>query len=63
MYKQDNTSHYDYFDYLDATGEKQQFEPNSDMEFSQFKDIVRREWLESNSKAKAAPAKKRWYFF
>ena len=49
MYKQDNTSHYDYFDYLDADGTKQQYEPDSDMDFLAFKTLIKREWLEQKS--------------
>jgi hypothetical protein len=46
MYKKDNTSHYDYFDYLDASGTTQQYEPDSDLEFLEFKTRMRNEWLE-----------------
>ena len=46
MYKQNNTSHYDYFDYLDADGKTQQYEPDSDMEFLAFKALMRKEYLE-----------------
>jgi predicted metal-dependent enzyme (double-stranded beta helix superfamily) len=48
MYKQGNTSHYDYFDYLDADGKTQQYEPDSDMDFLEFKATVKREWLEAH---------------
>lgn len=50
MYKHDNTSHYDYFDYIDANNKQQQFEPDSDMDFLDFKATVKREWLEANPK-------------
>jgi hypothetical protein len=46
MYKQNNTSHYDYFDYLDADGKTQQYEPDSDMDFLAFKALMRKEYLE-----------------
>jgi predicted metal-dependent enzyme (double-stranded beta helix superfamily) len=46
MYKNDNTSHYDYFDYVDADGKTQQYEPDSDMEFLAFKALMRKEYLE-----------------
>jgi hypothetical protein len=36
--------HYDYFDYLDASGAKQQFEPDSDMDFVKFKKQMKLEW-------------------
>ena len=57
MYRQDNTTHYDYFDYLDASGTKQAYEPDSDMDFLDFKAIMRREWLE------AKQTKKSWFCF
>lgn len=56
MYKNDNTSHYDYFDYLDADGKKQQYEPDSDMDFLDFKALMKKEWLEANPK-------KSWFCF
>lgn len=46
MYKHDNTTHYDYFDYLDASGKKQQYEPDSDMDFLDFKKQMKKEWSE-----------------
>lgn len=46
MYGEDNTTHYDYFDYLDADGKTQQYEPDSDMGFVSFKDAMRKEWDE-----------------
>lgn len=49
MYKQGNTSHYDYFDYLDVDGKTQQYEPDSDMDFLEFKATVKREWLEAKA--------------
>ena len=50
MYKANNTTHYDYFDYLDADGKTQQYEPDSDMDFVAFKKQMRKEWLEANPK-------------
>ena len=44
MYDQKNHTHYDYFDYLDETNKVQQYEPDSDMEFSAFKELMRLEW-------------------
>lgn len=44
MYESSDTTHYDYFDYLDATSVKQQFEPDSDMEFIKFKNLMKKEW-------------------
>jgi hypothetical protein len=44
MYDKHDTAHYDYFDYLDDTGKKEQYEPDSDMDFVQFKETIREEW-------------------
>jgi hypothetical protein len=46
MYESSDTAHYDYFDYLDGSDTKQQFEPDSDMEFIKFKNLMKREWAE-----------------
>jgi hypothetical protein len=48
MYDLENKSHYDYFDYIDANGNVQQSEPDSDMDFVNFKKIIKDEWLNSN---------------
>ncbi|NBO60344.1 MAG: hypothetical protein EBU82_05150 [Flavobacteriia bacterium] len=57
MYKQNNTTHYDYFDYLDADGNKQQYEPDSDMDFLDFKKLMKKEWLE----IKTPPSRYSWF--
>ena len=44
MYENENTLHYDYFDYRDNSGKKQPYEPDSDMDFINFKKIMRDEW-------------------
>jgi hypothetical protein len=44
LYDNDNYKHYDYFDYLDDLGNKQQYEPDSDMDFIAFKKIIKEEW-------------------
>jgi hypothetical protein len=44
MYTERDTRHYDYFDYLGADGTKQQYEPDSDMDFLDFKQLIRDEW-------------------
>ena len=44
MYEGDDVSHYDYFDYLDGSGATQQFEPDSDMGFGEFKRTMKSEW-------------------
>ena len=46
MYEDDNTEHYDYFDYIEESQGTQQFEPNSDMEFIEFKRLMKKEWFE-----------------
>lgn len=48
MYDENNKSHYDYFDYIDGNGHKQQYEPDSDMDFVEFKELIRKEWLNKN---------------
>ncbi len=50
MYDDGNKNHYDYFDYLDANGSTQQYEPDSDMDFLAFKALMKKEWLESTPK-------------
>lgn len=44
MYDEKDRAHYDYFDYVDSSGEKKQYEPDSDMEFVAFKELIRMEW-------------------
>jgi hypothetical protein len=44
MYEGNDTSHYDYFDYIDATGVAKQYEPDSDMDFLAFKALIKQEW-------------------
>jgi hypothetical protein len=44
MYEGENVRHYDFFDYLDGGGQTQQFEPNRDMDFVEFKATMKREW-------------------
>ena len=44
MYEGDNDTHYDYFDYIDGDGKKQQYEPDSDMDFVKFKELMKEEW-------------------
>ncbi len=46
MYDDNNKLHYDYFDYIDENGNKQQYEPDSDMDFVEFKELMRKEWLD-----------------
>jgi uncharacterized RmlC-like cupin family protein len=44
MYNEKDKTHYDYFDYVDADSQIQPYEPDSDMEFLQFKELMRKEW-------------------
>jgi hypothetical protein len=44
MYTEKDRRHYDYFDYLDADGVQQPYEPDSDMDFVDFKARMREEW-------------------
>lgn len=44
MYDNEDDSHYDYFDFIDADGIKQQYEPDSDMDYVAFKQIIKEEW-------------------
>jgi hypothetical protein len=45
MYDENNNTHYDYFDYIDDNGSKQQYEPDSDMDFVSFKELIKNEWM------------------
>lgn len=45
MYDNENSKHYDYFDYLDEHGNIMQYEPDSDMDFVSFKNKMRDEWM------------------
>ena len=49
MYETSDTLHYYYFDYLDGSNAKQQFEPDSDMEFIKFKVKMKQEWSERSN--------------
>ena len=44
MYNETNHIHYDFFDYIDDDGKKHQYEPDSDMEFTKFKKLMKDEW-------------------
>ena len=44
MYDQENIKHYDYFDYIDDDGNIKQYEPDSDMDFIEFKKQMKLEW-------------------
>lgn len=42
MYESANTEHYDYFDYVGNKNVKNQYEPDSDMDFLAFKKNAHR---------------------
>lgn len=44
LYDLEDRDHYDYFDYMDGQGRIQQYEPDSDMDFVAFKELMRQEW-------------------
>jgi len=48
QYDLDDSAHYDYFDYVDADGAVKQYEPDSDMDFVAFKELMRQEWNETH---------------
>jgi hypothetical protein len=44
LYDSDDNQHYDYFDYLGDDHSKNQYEPDSDMDFLSFKEKMEEEW-------------------
>ena len=57
MYENEDSVHYDYFDYLDNKGKKQNYEPDSDMDFILFKETMKQEWENRNNAVKTATKK------
>ena len=54
MYGQENTYHYEYFDFIDEDKDKiEPFTPNSDMGFIEFKETIKKEW-DARQKAEAS---------
>ena len=49
MYDNTDINHYDYFDYIDNDGIIQQYEPDSDMDFVDFKNLMKEEWNNNKS--------------
>ena len=49
MYNEKNKKHYDYFDYIDVNNEIQPYEPDSDMDFIDFKECMRTEWSKNTN--------------
>lgn len=62
MYGERDARHYDYFDYLDASGGQQQYEPDSDMDFLDFKARIKSEW-EARPPTVPVVAARRWCCF
>lgn len=52
MYDTEDIIHYEYFDYIDEDGIKQKYDPDSDMDFIQFKNLMKKEWMESRSRTR-----------
>jgi hypothetical protein len=48
MYDENDTGHYDYFDYIDDTDEIGHYEPDADLDFIDFKKIMKEEWNQRN---------------
>ena len=44
LYDKMEDMHYDYFDYVSEKGSIEQYEPDSDAEFMEFKNTMKREW-------------------
>ena len=44
MYGEKNRIHYDYFDYISEDNKLEQYEPDSDMDFVDFKLLMKKEW-------------------
>jgi hypothetical protein len=60
MYMENDRRHYDYFDYLDADGAQQPYEPDSDMDFLDFKQVIRSEWSARPGAVPTVGARRGW---
>jgi hypothetical protein len=60
MYETDDRKHYDYFDYLDYKGKKQNYEPDSDMDFILFKETMKQEWESRKNVEVVGTKTKKW---
>jgi hypothetical protein len=56
LYDNDDKTHYDYFDYLGDKNAKNQYEPDSDMDFLEFKKLMQNEWSEACLKTANKPS-------
>jgi hypothetical protein len=64
MYENVDNKHYDYFDYLDSKGKKQNYEPDSDMDFILFKETMKQEWESRRTNVEVEGTKtKKWTIF
>jgi hypothetical protein len=61
MYDGNNVAHYDYFDYIDENGMIQQYTPDSDMDFVQFKETMRKEWASVRGVPASTPRSLRYF--
>jgi predicted metal-dependent enzyme (double-stranded beta helix superfamily) len=50
LYDETDKEHYDYFDYLGDKNAKNQYEPDSDMDFVDFKKLMQKEWNNRTTK-------------
>jgi hypothetical protein len=60
MYMENDRRHYDYFDYLDADGAQKPYEPDSDMDFLEFKRVIRDEWATRKGAVPTVGARRGW---
>lgn len=49
MYNNYDLKHYEYFDYINDEGDKAEYEPDQDMKFTEFKELMRKEWNDKNA--------------
>ena len=63
MYENEDSKHYDYFDYLDNKGKKQNYEPDSDMDFILFKETMKQEWENRKNVEVVTTKTKKWCIF
>lgn len=47
MYDENDNNHYEYFDFIDDDGNKKKYDPDSDMDFIEFKNLMKKEWMEN----------------
>lgn len=62
LYDSSDSNHYDYFDYLGVNNSKNQYEPDSDMSFLEFKKTIRKEWDSRPTKKSIQSEKKKFWW-